>query len=186
MSIFYWAPTFLCEAKGNSLLAAGFQTATFNLAGILGSMTAGFLSDRFFQGYRGRSGFLFMCAVSVTLFALWGAPVGMGHLHTLIMLCIGFFIVGPQTVVGVASIDFSSKKAAGSALGLVGICGYMGFSLAGWGSAYVAERSFGWDGVFILMIVASILGCFCFLFTWNVRSKAFDTMAQKKILKLGW
>jgi sugar phosphate permease len=180
MSVFNWAPMFLCEAKGNSLVSAGYQTAIFNLAGIAGAIAIGVLSDRVFRGYRGRTGFFFMMGLSVAVCALWLVPEGMLFIYTPIMSAIGFFVVGPQTVVGVAAVDFSSKKAAGSATGLVGTMGYMGASSAGMGTAYVAEV-FGWNGVFILLLVSSMLGCLCFLTTWHSRSKAFTEPAVKKV-----
>jgi sugar phosphate permease len=178
MSVFNWAPMFLCEAKGNSIILAGYQTAIFNLAGIAGAIAIGILSDRVFRGYRGRTGFFFMMGLSVAVCTLWLMPGGMHFLYAPIMSAIGFFVVGPQTVVGVAAVDFSSKKAAGSATGLVGTMGYMGASSAGLGTAYVAEV-FGWDGVFILLLVSAVLGCLCFLVTWRTRAKVFADSVKK-------
>ena len=179
MSVFFWAPMFLCEAKGNSVGSAGLETAAFNIAGILGSIASGMLSDKLFKGYRGRAGFFFMIGLSISIFMLWFAPNGMPIIHTLVMLSIGFFVAGPQTMVGVAAVDFASKRAAGSASGLTGTCGYIGAATSGVGTAYIAEHSFGWHGVFAMMLLSAFIGSLCFIFTWNARSKAFE----KKIAK---
>lgn len=178
--IFTWAPMFLCEAKNNSFQLAGYQTAAFNIAGIIGGILAGILSDKVFEGRRGRVAVLFMIGLTISIFTLWIVPSNMPVFHTIIMFIIGFCVAGPQTMVGVASVDFASKKAAGSASGLTGTFGYLGSAISGSGIGYLAEKGFGWNGVFILMLVASFLGALCLALTWNARSKTLDDIKKKE------
>lgn len=177
MGIFTWAPTFLREAKGSSFALAGWQTALFNVAGVFGGILAGVLSDRFFEGRRGRVALLFMAGVATSILALWGAPVGQPWLHSLIMIFVGFCVAGPQTMVGVASVDFASKRAAGSASGLTGTFGYLGSAISGVGFGFLAEHS-GWNAVFLFMLGAAICGSLCLSFTWNARSKTLEDVKK--------
>lgn len=186
MGCLFWAPMFLCQAKGNSLLSAGCQVAVFNCAGIFGSILAGVLSDKFFKGRRGRAGFFYMIGLASSILAMWFMPSGLPQLHTFVMLLVGFFVAGPQTMIGVASVDFASKKAAGSASGLTGTFGYMGTTLAGIGLARLADSTYGWSGVFALLLIASVAGALCFVFTWNARSQSLENIKNKDApLKLG-
>lgn len=172
-TIFFWAPTFLQEAKGGTIYTAAMQTAIYDAAGIFGGLLAGYLSDKFFHGYRGRVGTLFMLLLACCTIALWRSPVGMTYIHFLCMLAVGFFITGPQVLVGVAASDFASKRAAGTATGLTGTFGYIGSGFAGIGIAAIADK-LGWDAAFITIIIASVLGAICFASTWNHRSKVLD------------
>lgn len=173
MSFFNWALIFLNEAKGISLRYASCQLAVLHLASILGAIHSGMLSDRFFKGYRGRVGFFSMVFLAISILAMLFVPGNMPILNIVIMLLVGYFLAGPQTMVGIAVVDFSSKKAAGSANGLTGVFGYLGTATTGIGTAYLAEH-WGWNWVFSSMFIASIICAICFLFTWNARSKVFE------------
>lgn len=175
--VFTWAPMFLCEAKDSSFHLAGWQTAFFNIAGIFGGILAGALSDRVFEGRRGRVACLFMVGLALSILALWSLPAGMPIIDSIIMLIIGFCVAGPQTMVGVASVDFASKRAAGSASGLTGTFGYLGSAISGAGFGFLAER-FGWNAVFLFMLGAAVCGSICLLFTWNARARSLDDVKK--------
>ncbi len=95
----------------------------------------------------------------------------LGHFFS--MALIGFLVVGPQILVGVAAADFASKKAAAAANGLTGIVGYLGTAATGLGIGGLVD-AYGWDIAFQTMIGASIASAFFFLLTWNHRAKSLD------------
>jgi OPA family glycerol-3-phosphate transporter-like MFS transporter len=185
MGLFYWAPMFLVQLKGCSPILSGRLVTIFNIAGAFGAVAAGVLSDRFFKGRRGRAGFLYMIGLSLSMLAILKMPVGMGWvsselLPSIVMFLIGFFVAGPQTMVGVAAVDIASKRAAGSASGLTGLFGYIGMTCSGKGVAYVAGSSYGWNGALTILLIASCAGAICFLFTWNARSRSLESVAPVK------
>lgn len=50
-----------------------------------------------------------------------------------VFFTIGFFVFGPQMLIGMAAAECSHKEAAGAATGFVGLFAYLGASLAvGW------------------------------------------------------
>ncbi len=166
--IIYWAPTYFREAKGVSLLQAGWYTTAFEFAGLLGGVAAGWLSDRVFAGYRGRVGFLFMMCVSVGILLFWLAPGTTPWLSTLLMIAMGFFIYGPQVLVGVAAAEFGSKKAACAAAGFTGVFGAgLGAAVAGVGIGALVDN-FGWDAMLFMLVVFGFIGAGLFMMNWNV------------------
>ena len=173
MSLFTWGPTMLREMKGSTIYEATSLTAAYDIAGIFGGILAGILSDKFFKGYRGRAGFFFMLGISAAITFLWLSPVGSTWAHLIGMVGIGFMISGPQILVGVAAVDFSSKRTAGVASGLTGTIGYMGTAAAGAGFGALVEYC-GWDYTFMVMSVSTLVGAFFFALTWNHRSKLLD------------
>ncbi len=54
---------------------------------------------------------------------------------------IGFFVFGPQMLIGMAAAECSHKEAAGAATGFVGLFAYLGASLAGWPLAKVLDTA---------------------------------------------
>jgi OPA family glycerol-3-phosphate transporter-like MFS transporter len=127
-----------------------------------------------------------MVGLAASIVAMLLLPTGTNTftsvvLPSCVMFLVGFFVAGPQAMVGVAAVDMASKRAAGAASGLTGSCGYIGgASFAGAGIAYVARSSYRWNGVFVLLLIASLIGAICFLFTWNVRAKSLDTSKTEK------
>lgn len=170
IGVFTWAPTFLKEFKGVTLLVAGWQTAGFEMAGLLGGILAGWFSDRIFGGRRGPVGALFLVGLSVCLLAIWLIPKGHPFLDTIALMVAGFLVYGPQVLAGVACADLTSKRAVGMAIGFTGIFAYAGSAISGVGIGAIVE-TYGWPGGFILFIITSLIGAFFFALTWNHRSK---------------
>jgi phosphoglycerate transporter family protein len=173
MFMFNWAPTFLSEFKGSSLKLAGWQAAMFDITAMFGGLIAGYLSDKVFEGRRGRVGFLYMIVLSLSIWLLWKAPIDQKWQHFLGMMLIGFLVTGPQILVGVAAADFASKKAAGAASGLTGTVGYLGAAVTGVGVGVIVDKS-GWDAAFAAVTVCALLSAFFFVLTWNHRAKVLD------------
>lgn len=164
MGVMQWAPTFLKEFKGVHLAAAGWQTATYELAGLAGGIAAGWVSDRFFKGQRGPVATIYMIALMGALFIFWKTPPGYYFIDAITLGCVGFLVYGPQILAGVASADFASKHAVGTANGLVGAFASLGSALSG---AVVGRLSvmYGWEGGFIFFIAAAAFGAVCFSMT---------------------
>lgn len=71
-----------------------------------------------------------------------------------IKLAIGFFVFGPQMLIGMAAAECSHKEAAGAATGFVGLFAYLGASLAGWPLAKVLD-TWHWSGFFVVISIAA-------------------------------
>ena len=54
IGILDWAPSFLKESRGLSIMESAITTSSFEIAGIVGAIAAGWLSDTVFSGRRGR------------------------------------------------------------------------------------------------------------------------------------
>jgi len=170
MGVFNWAPTFLKEVKGSALNVAGWQSAGFEVAGLFGGIAAGWLSDKVFKGQRGPVAALYMGALALFLIYFWIIPAGNPLLDSVALVCVGFFVYGPQVLVGVAAADYASKKAVGAATGLTGTLGYLGSALSGVGIGYIVDN-FGWDMGIIFFISAALVGIFFFLLTCERRPR---------------
>ena len=168
-----WAPTFLSQEREVSLTIAGGMTAGFEIAGLAGSLIAGWITDKFFKSKRGPVCVIYMVLTLFSIFIFWKIPAGYPLVDTLMLLLIGFFIYGPQFLVGVMTADVATKRAAATAIGLTGFFGYSSGILSGWGLGMIVDN-YGWNGGFILLIICSILAIILFSLTWNVKPTKTD------------
>ena len=162
-----WSALFLVEQKGYSQLGAGGCVSWFEVGGFVGSLLAGWLSDRVFRGRRGPVNVLFSLGIlgSVVLFRL--IPPGHMTLDCLAMMAIGFWIFGPQMLIGVAAAELAHKKAAATSSGFTGLFGYIGAAAAGYPLGVVADQ-YGWDGFFVVLVVCSLITCLLLIPLWPV------------------
>lgn len=167
MGFFFWAPMFLKEVKGVTLIQAGWVTAGFEIAGAIGGVAAGYISDRWFAKRRGLTGALYMGALILFLLYFWNTSGQ--HIYTLTIstFFVGFFVYGSQVITGVLAADVVSKKAVSSAVGLTGTFGYLASSIfSGVVIGYISHN-YGWDVCFLFFVISAFLGALFFFLTWN-------------------
>ncbi|EOD6329070.1 MFS transporter family glucose-6-phosphate receptor UhpC [Providencia stuartii] len=151
-----WTNLYLVEEYGYDLIKANSALSFLEVGGFIGTLVAGWGSDFFFKGNRTPMNIIFMVGIGVVAAFLWLFPE-MGYM--LISVCfffVGFFIFGPQMLIGMAAAEASHKDSAGAATGFVGLFGYLGAALSGYPLAKVIETA-GWNGFFITMIIATLL-----------------------------
>ena len=167
IGVMTWAPTFLKEFKGADLFLAGGQVAMFDIAAASGGVAAGWLSDKYFQSRRGPVGALYLMSLALAFYALWKIPANSPGYDTLSLIFAGFLLAGPQVLVGIAMADYTCKSVVGSANGFAGFLAYVfGALISGIGVGKLVDH-WGWEAVFILFIICSLLGAFFFALTWN-------------------
>ena len=71
---------------------------------------------------------------------------------------IGFFIFGPQLLVGLAAAEIVDKKAAGTANGFAGCLAYIGAAMTGYPLGATIDR-WGWEGFFWVLLISSVATC---------------------------
>lgn len=157
-----WGSLYLKEVQGYSLGKANFAVTLFEGGGFLGMLVAGWGSDLFFKGNRDPVNFIFAVGVFVSVLLLWLMPAVDYLLQAALFCFIGFFIFGPQMLIGVAAVERSHKDAAGASNGFVGLFAYMGAALTGYPLAVIMEK-YQWHGFFTTLALAAAL-TLCLLF----------------------
>ncbi|MDR2674993.1 MAG: MFS transporter [Opitutaceae bacterium] len=173
-SVLDWGPTLLKQSKGVTLEKAGWMVALFEIAGILGMLAAGWATDRWLKGRAHRTCVFCMAGAALCAIALWRLPSGAPVPALFAVLCAtGFFIYGPQALIGIAAANQATKKAAATANGLTGIFGYASTTVSGLGFGFVAEH-YGWDLAYITIIVLAFAGMGVFLFMWRASPHGYE------------
>jgi OPA family glycerol-3-phosphate transporter-like MFS transporter len=152
-----WIPTYLETHKGFSFREASLAYALYEYAAIPGTIVCGWVSDRVFKSRRAPATILFMSLTLLGVIAYWLNIDGPLWIDYAALIAIGFLIYGPIMIIGLHALDLVPKKAAGTAAGFTGFFGYVfGSAVAGTGVGWIADR-WGWNGVFVAMVVCCVL-----------------------------
>lgn len=166
-----WSPTYLVEAKGNDIGMAGLQSSTIELLGIPGGILAGMATDYFFHGRRIPIAIICLICLASSATVLYFIPKGHPVWDAIALATCGFFTYGPQMLIpGLAAIDFATRRAAGTAVGLTGSFSYFGALVSAAGSGYLVDK-LGWSGGFYLWVGSAIVAVLLIIPLWSARAR---------------
>ncbi len=136
-----WGMLYLQEAKGYSMLQAGALLALNPLAGILGCLAFGFVSDKVFAARRPPMNLICGVLEILSLVMIFTAPAGRPLLLTAAFLLYGLSINGLITSLGgLFGADIVPKKAAGAVMGFIGVFAYVGVGVQERISGYLIQQ----------------------------------------------
>jgi OPA family glycerol-3-phosphate transporter-like MFS transporter len=164
-----WAPGHLAEVHHSGALSAALKTAVFPLAGALGTLSSGWLTDRFFQSRRAPVCAIMLLGVGVTTL-VYRVVVGVGVVPTVICLALtGFCLYGAQILlVGTAAQDFARKGATAAAAGFVDFMGHIG-AFSGDVVTGSMLRRYGWSGAIAWWACAALGASVLVATLWRAR-----------------
>ncbi len=172
MAINDWSALYLIETKDYSMLKANACVSAFEIGGLFGMLVAGWLSDKIHSGRRGPMNVLFSIGMLGAVVFLWLTPEASAWIDTAALFTIGFFLFGPQMLIGLAAAELSHKKAAGTASGFAGWFAYFGATAAGYPLGKIAQ-DYGWSGFFMILCACGAITVLLFLPMWNARAQSF-------------
>ena len=153
---------------------AGWTVAAFEIAGIAGMLAAGWATDRFFGGRAPRT-----CVICVLMTALCLVGLYTLNEHTplavaiAILMSAGFFIYGPQALVGIAAANIATKRAAATAGGFCGLFGYGSTIVSGWGMGMLVQYT-DWSVALYTLVGMALVGTAVFAAAWKAKPNGYD------------
>ena len=180
-----WGIFYLEAEKGYSIVEASSIISISSVCGILGTISSGWVSDKFFKGKRNLPAVIFglMNILGLTLF-LFGPSNHVSIIASMIVfgLAIGALIC---FLGGLMAVDIVSKKASGAALGVVGIASYVGAGIQDLVSGITIQSgkiagegaaSYDFSVVSWFWVGAAILSVICTLIVWKMAKKKNETL----------
>ncbi len=168
-----WGPTFLKEHKGIEVSKGGLMIIAFELAAVVGTIFAGWFTDRVFKGRGIRTCVFCMLFAGLCALGFWylpdGAPIWQA---TLLLMGTGFFIYGPQALVGIVAAQQATNDAAAMANGFMGIMGYAATTVSGIGIALISTH-FGWNAALLSIGAFALAGMALFLCAWSAKADGY-------------
>ena len=168
-AILDWGPSMLSD-MGLSQELTGWTVAIFEVAGCAGMLCAGYISDKFFKSKSQRVCAIEMALVAGCLIALhYLQDAGQPIMFLILLALAGFLIYGPQALVGVTAANIATKKAASSAVGLIGFMSYLSTIVTGVGFGFLADKFGGWGWIFITMGGLATVGAVLIMSIWGIK-----------------
>ena len=166
------------EARGYSLVQAGFFLSVHTLAGLVGAIGYGFISDKLFDARRPPSNLLFAIVELAALALIFFGPDN--HL----VLSLGFLLYGIglsgllTAIGGLFAVDIAPGRVAGAAKGFIGVSSYLGAAVQENISAHLIEagvsivdgvRVYDFDNAIVFWIGCSVVSMVLAASLWNAR-----------------
>lgn len=168
-AILDWGPSYIKEARGIELTHAGLTVACFEVGGVIGMLVGGVVTDRVFRSHAGRACVVYMLACTALVYVFWSYAGDSLWLNSSLLFGVGFFIYGPQCLVGVIAANLGTKRAAATAIGLTGLFGYASTVLSGWGLGTIVQH-FGWQSGFRIVVASALAASLLFITVWKVNA----------------
>ena len=175
-----WGVLFLQKSRGFSLEDASQVIAFSAVFGILGTVMAGWLSDRVFKSDRVKpaviSGVLSFISLALFLFTEAGFWVNVLYV-SVFSLTVGILYC---IVAGLMAVDIVPRKATGAALGVVGISSYVAAGLQDIISGYMIQGNttkisgvdvYDFTPVSIFWLVAALVSFILPVMNWKKMKK---------------
>jgi sugar phosphate permease len=167
----FWFGLYLKERFQLSSPNAGYFQVPFPLAGVLGSVAGGAVSDRLFGARRAPVATLMLIGLTLSLLALLMIEGSIWAVAMMYAAC-GFFLFGPDMLIsGTSAMDFGDEDAAGTVTGIVNGMGSIGGAIQGVVVGVLSERA-GWPAVFALLVGMGVVASAVTATLWNARGRA--------------
>lgn len=169
-SLLFWLPYYLRQHLHYDEAAAGYGSMPFEIGGVIGSISVGWLSDRYFRTRRLKLSvpLLFVLGVALLAYQRLG---GMSLLvNALVLGVCGFLLFGPDSLLsGTMAQDLGGRKATARVAGIINGMGSTGAIFSPILVAVIKEH-LGWSALFysfflLTLLAGSLLGVAAWLHT---------------------
>ena len=173
-----WGVLYLQEARGYTLVEAGLFLSINTVAGIVGSIAYGYLSDKVFDARRPPANLAFALVEVVALIVIFYGP------DNSYVLMLAFALYGAAlsglvaSIGGLFGVDIAPRGATGAAMGFVGAFSYLAAATQETVSAHLISqgviiadgaRSYDFDVAIMFWIASSVLSLLLAASLWNTK-----------------
>lgn len=179
-SVNSWGIFFLEKSKGYSIEEASIIISVSSIFGVVGTVSSGWLSDKFFNSDRSLPTVIAsaMNALSISLFVLTPHSLGLD------LCCMAIFGISIGALIcylgGLMAVDIAKEGATGAALGIVGMASYAGAGTQDIVSGYLiganksivhGESLYDFLPMGIFWISSASLSVLMSLLAWRLQSR---------------
>ncbi len=177
-TILDWGSMFLTSYKNMDIgLASTVVASTEIVGGIIGTLLAGWATDKLFRNKAQRTCLVCTIGATVCFLIFWKTPEQYTAVNITFLILSSFFIYGPQALLGIAASNQATKAVAASANGLLGIFGYASTAISGIVFGVLANR-LGWNAVFEVAIIFGIIGSVVIATIWKAPADGYEKVEK--------
>jgi sugar phosphate permease len=166
-----WGVAHLMEVQNAGIGKSALKNSVLPAGGIVGTLVAGWATDRFFRGRR-------IPVIVGMLVALGLLVIGYDSIirtnvlaSVLTLALIGALIFGPQVLlVGTTPVDLAKRGTAAAACGFVNFFGYLGAAAGDQVTGHLVDR-YDWHAALWFWAACSLAGAVVVLPLWTARAR---------------
>lgn len=157
-----WFVFYLMKAKGVADAgSAAVRVSGMEVGGLFGSLLAGRISDWLIDrspndgavGKRVQVVMAYTVGVAAMLVAFWATPAHLAWAQWISVFMIGFFLYGPQMLIGLCGAELVGPESVGASEGFLGWVAYLGAANAGVPLSIIV-KNYGWNAYFVALLSA--------------------------------
>jgi len=174
-ALWSWSPFFFNRNFGMEGHTAGYLSTVFDMAGFLGVLFAGFVSDRVFKGRRSLLCFLMLTLMTCAFLAMYRFGPACVAVFAVCMGVAGFMLYGPDSLLsGAGAIDVGSRHGALAAAGIINGMGSIGpifqEQIIAWLYQTYDERL---EPILFLLVAMAVAGSAATFLLWRISRRGF-------------
>ena len=167
-AFYFWGPLYVSESLHSDALGSGLVSAVMPIGGVLGVVATGYISDKLFQARRAPVAILSLLATAAIMF-IGLFPINNYWVMVGFFFLAGAFLFGPDSLISAtASVDFGTKRGAGTATGFVNGIGSIGGILGGYLPGKITTDQ-NWTPLFVVMLVGLCVSALLLAPLWRVK-----------------
>jgi MFS transporter, OPA family, phosphoglycerate transporter protein len=171
-----WMPIYLLNVKHFTKTEMGVAFMFFEWAAIPSTLFVGYITDKFFKGYRMPPAMIAMVMIFFCIIGYWKSTSLLWV--TTFAAIVGCLIYIPQFLASVQTMEIVPPFAVGSAVGLRGFMSYIAGASLGTILFGVMVDRVGWDGGFYVLLTAAI-GVIVFAYLTHLGAKELAREREK-------
>ncbi|GFR44243.1 hypothetical protein Agub_g5444 [Astrephomene gubernaculifera] len=187
-----WFVFYLIKEKGiEDAAQAAVRVSGLELGGLVGSLVAGRLSDGLIAGAKGKGGNVgkrvtvvmwYTVGIAAALLSFQALPASVpAALQWANVFMIGFFLYGPQMLIGLCGAELVGPDSVGASEGFLGWIAYLGAANAGIPLSIIVKE-YGWNAYFATLVGACALALLLLSPMTRLRSYVQREAARKERL----
>jgi sugar phosphate permease len=162
-----WANVYMEEVLHYDRWTATTVPLAFEVGGVIGATTIGWISDRYLRGRRMPAAVVSTLLLGGVLWFYGGAASAGVGVNLAVLLLFGFLLFGPDAIVSAtAAQDLGGPKAAAIAAGVINGLGSVGQIVSGQIQPK-ADAAADWNGVFRMLGIFTAISAIILVPFWN-------------------
>jgi sugar phosphate permease len=154
-ALWSWAPYFLQKSYGLAGDDAGYLSTLFDVAGFLGVVTAGFVTDRFTGGRRAKVALVMLVGMAGACGLLYAFGTASATAFAICLALVGFMLYGPDSLLsGAGAIEVGSVRTGLLVAALINGMGSVGAVI----QELVVARAYEQSGGDVGLVFAILFG----------------------------
>jgi sugar phosphate permease len=168
-ALLFWLPYFLVNQMRFSLKQSGYLSSLYELAGVGGTLLAGYISDHYMNSRRAPVSAMMLLGFGIVmLLPTFASHPGFGITAVEIGLA-GLLTYGPDTLLsGAAAQDVGNGISTATSAGLIDGIGHLGSLLSPYLVVLVSAR-YGWNTLFLVFAGAALVSASLLIPVWKLR-----------------